>query len=384
MGDVSLDIRTLNFITILFSVIYSVGLLLFQATQKPIKGLSLFSLSILIIGSGPFLISFRGEIPELYSVIGANLLIALGFYFTLYSLSLFREANLIYSRITAALIPFYLLGFIYFTYYEPSINSRVVISCAYLSFATLSTALVTLNGRKEDLSLATRMMAMSFFSFGCFMLVRVFVTLIETEILNFMDAAFVHQLAFLFSIFLIVSMSFSMLWLINARLLRSIHVLSYEDPLTELNNRRALDEAMLEIETQVEQTPVSIIICDIDNFKSINDQFGHLVGDEVVKSVARITLDLLAPQSKAFRLGGDEILVILPCVDLEGARGCAEKIRQSVSQLTLPNHEALRITASFGVAELSIHEHWQDGVERADKALYNSKQNGRNTVSASD
>uniref|UniRef100_UPI001E447EAC GGDEF domain-containing protein n=2 Tax=Vibrio TaxID=662 RepID=UPI001E447EAC len=91
-------------------------------------------------------------------------------------------------------------------------------------------------------------------------------------------AALIHQLAFLVSIVLIVSMSFTMLWLINARLLSSIHELSYSDPLTVLGNRRALDEMVPVIMKQAETAPVSAIMMDIDNFKSINDQHGHIVG----------------------------------------------------------------------------------------------------------
>ncbi|MFA0232240.1 GGDEF domain-containing protein, partial [Vibrio sp. 10N.261.45.A7] len=239
MDGFSLDMRTLNFIIILFSFIYCIGLLLFQFTQQPIKGLSIFSISIFVIGTGPLMLSLRGELPDWITVIGANTVIALGFHLALYSLCLFREYSLKCTYFSSLMILALLLGFIHFTYYEPSIKARIILISLYLAFVTLCTAFAVLKGQRDDLQLATRMMALSFLVYGGFMAFRVLVTLFSSELHDFMTAALIHQLAFLVSIVLIVSMSFTMLWLINARLLRSIHELAYSDPLTTLGNRRA-------------------------------------------------------------------------------------------------------------------------------------------------
>lgn len=382
MDGFSLDIRTLNFITILFSMIYCIGLILIQKAQKPIEGLSLFAVSILIIGSGPLLLSLRGVIPDAFSVIGANVLVAIGFHLTLYSLSLFRNAKSIWVTSNGYLIVLVLLLFVYFTYFQPSTNSRVIIISSYLSYTTILTAVTVVKGVNDDLPLATKMLALTFFSYGCFMLLRVFLTLSESEISDFMNASLVHQLAFLLSIILIVSMSFLMLWLINARLIRNIHVVSNQDPLTSLFNRRSLEESIANMQAHAKNKPVSVVLMDIDNFKSINDQYGHRVGDEVIKSIAKITLNALEPGAQAFRLGGDEMLIILPDFDLNEAKQFAEKLRHSVSQSSLAGIAELRFTSSFGIAELSAQERGMDCIERADKALYNAKSDGRNLVSA--
>ncbi|MCE2595345.1 GGDEF domain-containing protein [Motilimonas cestriensis] len=380
MDIFTLDIRTLNFIVILFSVIYCIGLLLFQVAQKPIKGLSLFSLSIFIIGTGPLLLSLRGVIPDYLSIIGANLFIAAGFHLTLYSLSLFRGYSVKLTKFSSLMLLVVFVGFVFFTYFEPSIKNRVVVISLYMAFVTISTAVVVIKGRNEDLPLATRMMALSFMAYGLFMLLRVVLSLSGAEIKNFMAANLIHQLTFLFSIILIVSMSFSMIWMINARLLRSIHCLSYQDPLTELQNRRALDDAIPLFQQQAQSAPVCMILSDIDNFKSINDQCGHLVGDDVIKVVAKVTLQSLYDSAVAFRLGGDEILILLPNCNLEQAKQFTDELRQSIVKLTIDEQPSLHVTSSFGIAQLSPTENWKACVERADKALYRVKHNGRNTL----
>ena len=380
MDGFSLDIRTLNFIIILFSLIYCIGLLLFQFTQQTIRGLSTFAMSIFVIGSGPLMLSLRGDIPDWLSIVGANMLIAFGFHLSLYSLSLFRKHSLKYTYFSSLMMFIILIGFIYFTYYVPSIKYRIIVISLYMVFVTLSTAIVILKGKNDDLVLATRMMALSFAIYGGFMIFRIIAVLPSLELTNFMTAGLIHQLTFLFSIVLIVSMSFIMLWMINARLLNSIHILSYHDPLTTLKNRRALEEVVPNMMQKVKTTPVSIIMTDIDKFKLINDQHGHIVGDRVIKMVAESIKKSLHSSASAFRFWGDEIMILLPYSHTEQAREIANKLRLSISEMTIDGNSELSFTSSFGVAQLSSFENWEECVDRADKALYQAKSNGRNRV----
>ena len=380
MDGFSLDIRTLNFIIILFSLIYCIGLLLFQFTQQTIRGLSTFAMSIFVIGTGPLMLSLRGNIPDWLSIVGANMLIAFGFHLSLYSLCLFRKHSLKYTHFSFLMMFVILIGFIYFTYYVPSIKYRIIVISLYMVFVTLSTAIVVLKGKNDDLVLATRMMALSFAIYGGFMIFRIIVVLPSLELTNFMTAGLIHQLTFLFSIVLIVSMSFIMLWMINARLLNSIHILSYHDPLTTLKNRRALEEEVPNMMQKVKTTPVSIIMTDIDKFKLINDQHGHIVGDRVIKMVAESIKKSLHSSASAFRFGGDEIMILLPDSHAEQAKEMANKLRLSISEMTVNGNSELSFTSSFGVAQLSSFENWEECVDRADKALYQAKSNGRNRV----
>ncbi len=127
----------------------------------------------------------------------------------------------------------------------------------------------------------------------------------------------------------------------------------------------------------------SLIMFDIDHFKSFNDTYGHLQGDIIIKEIAKIVLKSIRQIDFAARYGGEEFAVILPEVDIEGAAVVAERLRRLIEKHPFPgNSEPLHVTISVGVAEFdpeTIHSVSQM-VNEADKALYESKENGRNRV----
>ncbi|MGR5140141.1 GGDEF domain-containing protein [Photobacterium sp. DNB23_23_1] len=381
MDSFTLDIRTLNFIIILFSCIYSAGFLLYQRSQKKISGLGLFALSLLFIGIGPLVLSFRGTTSNWLSIIIANAIIMLGFQLVLHSLCLFRKSSLKYTYFTYACYPLSISLFYYYSHIVPSIKARVIVISVFVAISTIITAIATLNGKQKDLKIAVWMMSSSLFLYGTFMVFRATWSALSEEIHNFMYAGLLHQLTFLFSILLVVAMSFSMLWMINARLVRSIREVSRRDPLTQLYNRHALERVLPRILVESHKAmSLSIIMTDIDNFKSINDKHGHLVGDKALIRVAKVINTVTRPCHFVFRFGGDEILIILPNSHLEEANILAESLRKSIFTCGLVDNIKLPLTSSFGVASLRDGESWESLVSRADQALYHAKKLGRNTV----
>ena len=156
------------------------------------------------------------------------------------------------------------------------------------------------------------------------------------------------------------------------------------DALTNLANRRALDERLdLEVDhARRLGTSVGFVIADIDNFKSINDRYGHQTGDAVLRSVAAVFAETVRQLDLPGRYGGEEIGVVLPGTNLAGARGTAERIRKLLESLELqtPDGEPLRVTASFGAACFPLHSSVEDLVAAADAALYDAKRGGKNRV----
>lgn len=127
--------------------------------------------------------------------------------------------------------------------------------------------------------------------------------------------------------------------------------------------------------------PVSAVLADLDHFKSVNDQHGHLVGDTVLAATASALLATLGPREDGVRYGGEEFLFILPERHREEAAGFAELLRARLEGLELPEGAAgLSVTGSFGVAERGADESVDDWLERADAALYTAKRSGRNRV----
>ncbi|MGY0616977.1 GGDEF domain-containing protein [Vibrio sp. FJH11] len=381
MDDHFLDIRTLNFIIILFSCIYSACLLCYQYSQSKIQGLNTFAISLLFLGLGPFCLGFRGIGPDWLTIVVSNTFILVGFLLSLYSVSIFRGFPLKLAHTMACFIPLVSGLLYYYSVYEPSIKTRMICHSTYLSVVTLCSSIAMLRGKNEDLNLPVNIMAISFASYSVFMVGRTIWTMAAPETTSFMHAGLVHQLAFLFGICLIVALSFSMLWLINARLVLSINNLSQRDALTGLYNRRALEEIIPTLICNAIQqgNPVSIVMADIDRFKAINDQYGHTAGDKVMEKVAKIIKEHLPESACAVRVGGDEFMIIV--LEKSGqTKRFAENIRTSVENDASLQSFGRTITMSFGISELVYGIQLEEALTQADEALYCSKHTGRNRV----
>ncbi len=152
------------------------------------------------------------------------------------------------------------------------------------------------------------------------------------------------------------------------------------DPLTGVRNRAAMDSAMKrEIGLALRHsTPLSVILMDIDHFKSINDQYGHLYGDQALKAVAQCAEQSIRESDMIFRYGGEEFLVLLTGTDLGGAELLAERIRQNVAVLAPQTEKAIRMTVSLGVTTLNPSDDINSLFQRMDSALYRAKAAGRN------
>ncbi|HEY6632569.1 MAG TPA: GGDEF domain-containing protein [Rhizobiaceae bacterium] len=175
-----------------------------------------------------------------------------------------------------------------------------------------------------------------------------------------------------------------MLLVITARdVLADANARSETDMLSGLLNRGGFEahaEAALQ-EATTHGVPVSLVISDIDHFKSINDNFGHAAGDAVIVTFARFLRSAMAKHHATGRIGGEEFAILLPGTNLVAARLFAEGARNAFATLTVEGMPAgKRVTASFGVAEAAEGETIADLMERADKALYLAKNSGRDCV----
>lgn len=160
--------------------------------------------------------------------------------------------------------------------------------------------------------------------------------------------------------------------------------LSVTDPLTGLYNRRHFDN-MIEREflrAQRYSNDLSIALIDVDFFKKVNDTYGHLCGDYVLKEVAYLTLQTFRKTDMVFRYGGEEILVILTETPLEKAIIPLERLRKSIENYPFSyDNNNIRVTVSIGVESLNENiGHFEELIDNADKALYYAKENGRNKV----
>jgi diguanylate cyclase len=162
------------------------------------------------------------------------------------------------------------------------------------------------------------------------------------------------------------------------------------DILTDLPNRRALDEFFrtAQIAAMEKDEPLSVLLIDIDHFKTFNDCFGHGVGDQVLKLMAKVLRDRVREIDLPARYGGEELIAVLPGADLAACQAAAERIRRSIAECTITRRstgEVLpNITVSIGVGQFQPGEAMADLIDRCDRALYFAKRTGRNKVVTED
>jgi len=162
--------------------------------------------------------------------------------------------------------------------------------------------------------------------------------------------------------------------------------LSTTDPLTGIKNRRSFFESSEKFFKLARRKglALSIIMLDIDFFKKVNDTYGHIVGDEILKFISKIIEKELRDSDIFARYGGEEFIILLPDTDIEGAFKTANKLRKIVEDTPYEGDVEVSITISLGVAQLENEKIFNDLIKKADKALYKAKDSGRNIVIKAD
>ncbi len=154
------------------------------------------------------------------------------------------------------------------------------------------------------------------------------------------------------------------------------------DNLTRLWNRRFFDESMVETLKQAKQGKrCSLLMLDIDHFKRFNDEFGHLIGDKLLKHVSKSLRNIATGDARVCRYGGEEFAIIHLSADLQQATALAERIRKEIEEVSFTvKGKDVDVTISIGVSQARADDSVQTFIERADSALYAAKRSGRNAV----
>ena len=157
---------------------------------------------------------------------------------------------------------------------------------------------------------------------------------------------------------------------------------SKEDPLTGCLNRAGFSSVLMREQENLSKndSPVSFVILDIDHFKHVNDTYGHMVGDEVLVNLAKLIQSKIRNTDALVRWGGEEFVILCGDTPIQNAQFLAEQLRMAIENTQLIKQQ--KITCSFGIAEMIAGEDPKRLFERADKALYASKENGRNRVTS--
>jgi diguanylate cyclase (GGDEF)-like protein len=168
----------------------------------------------------------------------------------------------------------------------------------------------------------------------------------------------------------------------NALSYRAALKLASYDPLTGVQNRLAMDNALpREVELAHRQrAPLSALVIDVDHFKIFNDRFGHTFGDDVLRAIANTASATIRRSDLIFRFGGEEFVVLAAHTNGEGAILLAERIRAAVVGIRTLRGQDVNVAVSIGVTQLAQNESAEQFFDRADRALYQAKHDGRNRV----
>ena len=159
-----------------------------------------------------------------------------------------------------------------------------------------------------------------------------------------------------------------------------LKLLASTDPMTDLYNRRYFSKVSKNILglAKRDKKELSIIMMDIDKFKNINDTYGHQVGDDVIVALANILKEKRRNSDIVCRFGGEEFIILLPNTSINGASILAEKIRVTIENSLI--NKSISVTSSFGISSVHLDDDIETSIVKADKALYNAKESGRNRI----
>jgi diguanylate cyclase (GGDEF)-like protein len=386
---VILDVRTLGILSAVMPLILGLVMAYYWHSRKVYNGFGRWVLANFGFFAGYLLVSLRGMVPDFFSIIAANLLIVYGQILIYEGNQLFFEAPPFRLSNYVLLITYGGLQ-LFFTYVQPDINARIVLGAAVLFILLIRAGYSLFQNTTPGLEKIARALGSVFFLTALFQVPRAFHALQQAEPIDF----FSDRLNSWYALILlasILSWTFCFFLLHSIRLEldlekahRELTVIANTDSLTGLHNRRHfLEHAEAEFErTKRYGQLLSIMVMDIDSFKLINDSYGHDVGDMTMLKVAQVLrletrfFDLVA------RLGGDEFIIMLINTDEQQAFDIAERIRLAVENTPIFfDTREYHVHLSIGIAAFVPTDTSLDFMlKRADKALYEAKNEGKNRV----
>lgn len=379
-----LDMRTVLAITIAYSLFSGVGIIIFGLKRKSELGIVRIGLGIVLTGIGFFVLSMRYYLPQFVTVVVSNFLIILGISQVRTGLSKFRKFNYKWYFQDIVLLSILLVSFIYFTYVNPSIESRIIIVSLiniiyFIEIIFLFTKKRTTNIIKESF-----LINMFFLISILILIVRIIITIYQDSLESFMLAGFVHSLSVMIYQVMPLVITIGTFWISNSLMERKLEDISRIDSLTGVYNRSAfmlLSEGIFDNE-KTRNRFYGLAMCDLDKFKQVNDSYGHIAGDGVLKHVARIISENIRGEDILGRYGGEEFVVLISVSSKETLEKILERIRYNIEKSPYKyNDQEIRVTISIGAILIKESEKdLQKYIEEADNLLYDAKHSGRNRV----
>ncbi len=379
-----LDVRTLFIVSISVTLVLGFLLLFTWYQNRQIRALGWWSASHFVMCAGAGLLGARGFVPDVLSIDIANALILFSCGLSWGGARLFDERSVPVSGVLAGPILWMIASQL--PLLNESVNARIMFSSAIISVYVIGTGCEIWRGRVQEPLMSRWPLSVTFFVHGAVYALRIWLVFAFPLApgASFFSAAWFSIIG-LESLLFLITASFMILAMAKERSELVHKTNAMLDPLTNIPNRRAfLDAAMRRMRQRSRNPePVTALLFDLDHFKSINDRFGHHVGDEVLRIFTAKAAAEFRSTDIMGRLGGEEFGALLFGAGEGTAVGTAERIRRALMVSTAEiDGKPVDATVSVGVAVLSADstEDVTELLSRADRALYQAKQRGRNRV----
>ncbi len=376
------DLRTIHVTAVIFGCLCLYMLLIHRSTPG-LRGVSLITVGYATSAVGMELLALRGRIPDFFSITVANTLLVLINVFLYWGI-----ADLLHLQrpqrwlLPISVVPAAAIS-LYFSYIQPDVSARIigVSVIAVVQYALIGHLLC--GPAPQRISMPRLGLAILFTVYQAINIYRAWEAHLGDP-RSMLRSAGTSTFAFLTPILIAVMTALGVIWLAMAQLQYELEAQSKIDSLTGLLNRRALEQIgakAIEVARR-QSSALSLIILDLDHFKSINDVHGHDGGDVALHHAACCLRDNLRDVDHVARLGGEEFVAVLPGTSHDRAAEIAENLRCCLASLTVEHlNQEIRLSASFGVATmLPTDTTWLEILRRGDRALYLAKEQGRDRV----
>lgn len=378
-----IDALTLNFALIILSTVYFFMSLIIYSIRKE-KYLLYYLFTFVTLTITYVLLLFQKSFPDWFSFVFTNILVALSQLFIVFSVRVLYKLNPFEKRFFVLII-LLVAALVFFTYSNFSLSYRVISLSVYMAINLVDLLIVT-NKNKKNVHTNINKIISAVLVLSTFVwLTRiVFAVTADVQVKYLVDQGVSTAVYYLIAM-VTVSIWFSLfIWLDSTQSVNIIEQKNIElselalvDNLTNLSNRHYFDHDIefLIATTNRNKSKLTMLMIDLDRFKLVNDTFGHLVGDNVLKQTAQILKNSVRATDRVYRWGGEEFIIITPETSNSQATLVAEKICQNFREAHFD--DIGNITVSIGLASYDSDETNEDWIKRADLALYQAKQTGR-------
>lgn len=379
-----IDAPTLNLALIILSTVYFFMSLIIYSVRKE-KYLLYYLLTFVTLTITYTLFLFQKSFPDWFSFVFMNILVALSQIFIVFSVRVLYKLKPFKNRFLL-LIVLLVVALIFFTYFNFSLSYRVISLSVYMAINLIDLLLVTNKNKKNVDSNINKIISTVLVISSFVWLTRIVFALTADVQAKYLVDQGVSTAAYYLIAMVTVSIWFSLfIWLDSTQSVNIIEQKNIElselalvDNLTNLSNRHYFDHDIefLIATTIRNKSKLTMLMIDLDRFKLVNDTFGHLVGDNVLKQTAQILKNSVRATDRVYRWGGEEFIVITPETSNSQATLVAEKICQNFREARFDVIGS--ITVSIGLSSYDVSESINDWINRADLSLYQAKQSGRN------